>query len=297
MATQLAPEVAHFLECCGVRYPEIDEGQVRGLAIKVRAFAANVLGGPASATGIGRAAGPVPEYQHLVATWAGASAEHMAELERVCTVVAKALDAVAYVITVTKTVVLTELAALATTYAAIMATPAAGTVGPSVAAAARRLCLHMERALVGYIVAEVIAKSLEPLGHSIDIMLTGVVSETKVSDGRAEDLLRHAAGFAEEVAETSRGLVREARTGSPAQQPLAQARPRGFVTPWARAIRASTARAAAPKVLPTKAFRSLDSRATTVRKPRDTPWSKLARQPEAFGSTVTVPTVRRRDRG
>ncbi|WP_330257077.1 hypothetical protein OG874_22410 [Nocardia sp. NBC_00565] len=293
MAKGIAPELAYFLDCCGVRYPDIDEGEMRGLAVKVRAFATNILGRPA--TGISKGAGSVDP--HLVATKASASAEHLAELDRACAVVAKALDAVAQVITATKTVVLAELAALATTYAAIMATPAAGTIGPSVAAAARRLCSQLERTLVGYIVADAIAKSLEPLGRSIDTMLTGVFADANPSDGRAQDLLRHTVSFAEEVAETSRGLIRDGGTGLPAQQQLKQTRPRGFVTPWARAIRASTAHGTTPKVVSARASRSVDSRATTARKPRETPWSKLARQPEVVRSTVTVPTVRRRDRG
>ncbi|WP_329411986.1 hypothetical protein OG563_06125 [Nocardia vinacea] len=295
MTVPLAPEVAHFLDCCGVRYPDVDAGEVRMLAVKVRAFATDIQGGPATTVD----AGAAETYQHLVATWASASADHMAELERVCALVAKALDAVAYVITVTKTVVLTELAALATTYASIMATPAAAGVGPMVEAAARRLCGQLERALVGYVVTEVIAKSLEPLGRSIDKMLTGVGADAKQRDGHTDELVRKTVTFADSVAETGRGFAGADQPGQSHRQPLAPTRTRGFITPWARAVRASAARAVTLKDLSPKAFHSMGSRATTARKPRETPWSKLARQQEAaargFGSTVTVPTVRRND--
>lgn len=295
MAVSLAPEVARFLDCSGVRYPDVDAGEVRTLAVKVRAFATDIRGEPASTAGTGA----TETYQHLVATWASASADHMAELERVCALVAKALDAVAYVITVTKTVVLTELTALAATYASIMATPAAAAVGPTVEAAARRLCAQLERALVGYVVTEVIAKSLEPLGHSIDKMLTGVGADAKAHDGHTDELVRKTVTFADSVAETGRGFVGADQSGQSHRQPVAPTRTRGFITPWARAIRASAARAATPKDVPPRAFRSVDSRATTARKPRETPWSKLARQQDAaarrFGSTVTVPTVRPHD--
>ncbi|MEV5840095.1 hypothetical protein [Nocardia sp. NPDC052112] len=298
MVEPLAPEVAHFLDCCGVRYPDINDGEVRVLAVKVRAFAADVLGGPATTDG----EGATDTYRRLVATWTSTSDDHTAQFERVCALVAKALDAIAYVITVTKAVVLTELAALATTYASIMATPAAAAVGPSVVAAARRLCARLEDALVGYVVTEVIGKSLEPLGRSIDEMLTGVGADAKAPEGHADELVRKTVTFADAVAETSRALVREVEAGPVRQQPVTPTRTRGFVTPWARAIRASVARAATtPTTVPPRAFRSVDSRATTARKPRETPWSKLRRQQEAgagaLGSTMSVPTVRRRDRG
>ncbi|MGY4098685.1 hypothetical protein ACW2Q0_03845 [Nocardia sp. R16R-3T] len=294
MAEPLASEVAYFLDSCGVRYSDIDDGEVRALAVKVRAFATDVLGGPATADGVGA----TDSCQRLVATWASRSADHTAQIERVCALVAKGLDAVAYVITVTKTVVLTELTVLATTYVSIMATPAAAVVGPSVVAAARRLCAQLECALVGYVVTEVIAKSLEPLGRSIDAMLTGVGADATAREGQADELVRKTVTFADDVAETSRALVREVEPGPVRQLPATPTRTRGFVTPWARAIRASAARASTQQAVPPRAFRSVDSRATTARKPRETPWSKLGRQQQAAaGATVTVPTVRRRDRG
>ncbi|MGW4767786.1 hypothetical protein ACWEO2_07055, partial [Nocardia sp. NPDC004278] len=171
MAVEIPPDVAEFLDCCGVRYPDIDEGDVRGLAVKVRTFAANTRG-----PGVDDSGDALAEYERLAATWAGSDGDHQAELDRVCAIIAKALDAVAYVMTVTKAVVLTELAALATTYAAMTATPAARIAGPLVVAAARRLCTQMERALIGYLVIEMIGRAVEPLGRDIDKLFTGAPS-------------------------------------------------------------------------------------------------------------------------
>ncbi|WP_433760140.1 hypothetical protein [Nocardia sp. CA-135398] len=168
---EIPPEVADFLDCCGVRYPDIDEGDVRGLALKVRTFAASTRDPDAPEPGDALAA-----YQRMAAAWAGSDDDQQAELDRVCATIAKALDAVAYVMTVTKAVVLTELAALATTYAAMTATPAARITGPLVTAAARRLCTQMELALIGYLVIEVIGRAVEPLERGVDKLFSGAVS-------------------------------------------------------------------------------------------------------------------------
>ena len=106
MAVEIPPEVAEFLDCCGARYPDIDEGDVRGLAVKVRTFAANNRG-----PGVDESGDTLAAYEHLVTIWAASDGDHQAELDRVCAVIATALDALAYVITVTRAIVLTELAA------------------------------------------------------------------------------------------------------------------------------------------------------------------------------------------
>ncbi|MFE9327725.1 hypothetical protein ACIHDR_40065 [Nocardia sp. NPDC052278] len=379
MAVEIPPEVADFLDCCGVRYPDIDEGDVRGLAVKVRTFAANTRG-----PGVDESADTLAAYQRLVATWTGADGDHQAELDRVCAIIAKALDAVAYVITVTKAVVLTELAALATTYAAMTATPAARIAGPLVAAAARRLCTQMERALIGYLVIDVIGKAVEPLGRNADRLFTGTASvsmspgervreprmpvppaepqipgapivepqipgdlgvsgavlvdsgvsgavlvDSDVSGAAVADSQipgaapgdPHIPGVplddpqlpgapvieprtpdtpsAEDAPATDSGVFQVGRVGPRMQPPAGPSRSRGFVTPWAHAVRASAQRAAVSKAVPAKAFQSLDRRATTARKPRETPWSKLARQSEQTSRELaaTVPTVRRREDG
>jgi hypothetical protein len=326
VAVEIPPEVADFLDCCEVRYPDIDESDVRGLAVKVRTFAANTRG-----PGIDESADALAAYERLVATWAGSDGDRQAELDRVCAIIAKALDAVAFVITVTKAVVLTELAALATTYAAMTATPAARIAGPLVAAAARRLCTQMERALIGYLVIEVIGKAVEPLGHSVDKLFTGVTSvtkspaervdepripgvplaetrmpdvtsaETRVPDVAPAERRMPGAASAEGAAATGSGVVQGGRVGSRMQPPVGPSRSRGFVTPWAHAVRASAQRATFSKAVPPNAFQSLDRRATTARKPRETPWSKLARQSEAtsgeLAAAATVPTIRHREDG
>ncbi|MEU0506999.1 hypothetical protein [Nocardia sp. NPDC005998] len=372
---EIPPDVAEFLDCCGVRYPDIDEGDVRGLAVKVRTFAANTRG-----PGVDDSGDALAEYERLAATWVGSDGDHQAELDRVCAIIAKALDAVAYVMTVTKAVVLTELAALATTYAAMTATPTARIAGPLVVAAARRLCTQMERALIGYLVVEVIGRAVEPLGRDVDKLFTGAPSvrtspavgvdepqipsaplaglrmldahpaqpqqsdaapvEPKLSDvvpveprqpgavpvepklpgvvpvepkspgvvpvepqasGAPPAEPRLSGAALDDDAPTASGVVQGGRIGPRMQPPLGPSRSRGFVTPWAHAVRASAQRAAFSKTMPAKAFQSLDRRATTARKPRETPWSKLARTSETPSSELagaaTVPTVRRREDG
>ncbi|MGW4767742.1 WXG100-like domain-containing protein [Nocardia sp. NPDC004278] len=232
MAIEIPHEVALFLNFCGVQYPDVNEDDVRTLGRQVQNFAAKVQNTHESATGVIKEMGSVYSgysYEQLLATWGRMSATHMADLDAACTVVAKALDLAADVITVVKVAVLAELAALAASYAAIIATPAGPAAGPSLAAAARRICDQMAQNLLGYLVAEVIGKAIEPLEHTIDRMINGVAYDAashllgvsppssssvsplhiepdevlryaKVLDDHADEIMRHAADFADEVA-------------------------------------------------------------------------------------------------
>lgn len=229
MAIDLPSEVAFFLNLCGVPYPDINEDDVRALAEYVRSFAEQVQETHASATGVINQMGDFysgESYQQLLATWAGMSATHMRQLDSACEIVGQALDAAATVITVVKVVVLAELAALAAAYTSILLTPPLAPSAPLVAAAARRLCEEMSQYLIGYIIAEVIGKAIEPLEQAIEDMVKGVVYDAtrdaldvpssgrtpplhmepdavqhfaKVLDDHADDILQHAATFAENV--------------------------------------------------------------------------------------------------
>lgn len=229
MAINIPSEVALFLNLCGIPYPDINEDDVRALAGHVRTFAAQVRDTHDSATGVIDQMGAFysgESYQQLVATWAGMSASHMQQLDSACKIVGQALDAAATVITVVKVAVLAELAALAAAYASMMITPPLAPSAPLVAAAARRLCEEMAQYLIGYIVAEVIGKAIEPLEKAIDDMVKGIVYDAtrdaldipssgrpaplridpdavqhfaKVLDDHADDIMRHAATFAENV--------------------------------------------------------------------------------------------------
>lgn len=236
MSIELPHEVALFLNVMGVPYPDIDEDQVRELATQVRNFATNVRDTHESATDTIQDMGSVYSgysYEQLVATWARMSASHMADLDRACHVVAKVLDVTAEVITAVKVAVLAGLAGLAASYMALMAATVP-TMGLSAAltaairAAATKLVTAMEQMLIGYIATEVIGKAIEPLEHTIERMINGVVYDAasqlldvppggsstlplhiepdevlayaKVLDDRADDLLRHAVTFADNVA-------------------------------------------------------------------------------------------------
>ncbi|MFG3618268.1 hypothetical protein [Nocardia sp. NPDC047654] len=230
MAIDIPSEVALFLNICGVPYPDINEDDVRALAGHVRTFAEQVQGTHDSATGVIDQMGAFysgESYQQLVATWATMSSTHMRQLESACKLVGQALEVAATVITAVKVAVLAELAALAAAYASIMITPPLAPSAPLVAAAARRLCEEMAQYLIGYIVAEVIGKAIEPLEQAIDDMVKGIVYDAtrdaldipssgkptplridpdavqhfaKVLDDHADDIMRHAATFAENVA-------------------------------------------------------------------------------------------------
>ncbi|MEU1998408.1 WXG100 family type VII secretion target [Nocardia gamkensis] len=230
MAIDIPREVALFLNICGVPYPDINEDDVRALAGHVRTFAEQVQGTHDSATGVIDQMGAFysgESYQQLVATWATMSSTHMRQLESACKLVGQALEVAATVITAVKVAVLAELAALAATYASIMITPPLAPSAPLVAAAARKLCEQMAQYLIGYIVAEVIGKAIEPLEQAIDDMVKGIVYDAtrdaldipssgkppplridpdavqhfaKVLDDHADDIMRHAATFAENVA-------------------------------------------------------------------------------------------------
>ncbi|WP_280245568.1 WXG100 family type VII secretion target [Nocardia abscessus] len=230
MAIDVPSEVALFLDICGIPYPDVHEDDVRALAGHVRTFAAQVQDTHDSATGVIDQMGAFysgESYQQLVATWAKMSSTHMRQLESASEIVGQALAAAATVITVVKVAVLAELAALATSYTAIMLTPPLAPSAPLVSAAARRLCEQMLHYLVGYIVAEVVGKAIEPLEQAIDDMVDGIVYDTardalvvppssgtravhidsnevqrfaKVLDDHADDIMQHAANFAENVA-------------------------------------------------------------------------------------------------
>lgn len=232
MAIELPSEVALFLNFIGVPYPDINEEDVRALAQYVRDFAEGVAGTHDLATGAIDDMGSVysgESYQQLVAAWARMSTSHMADLDQACHVVAGALNVAADVITAVKAAVVTELAALAASYAVVLATPGAGPYALAVREIARRLCQGMEEMLLTYFAAEVIEKAIEPLEETIDRLVNGVVRDTvrdalgvpapgqgavtplyiepdevlryaKVLDDLADDILEHAATFAENVA-------------------------------------------------------------------------------------------------
>ncbi|WP_280296272.1 WXG100 family type VII secretion target [Nocardia abscessus] len=230
MAIDIPSEVALFLDICGIPYPDINEDDVRALAGHVRTFAAQVQDTHDSATGVIDQMGAFysgESYQQLVATWAKMSSTHIRQLESASEIVGRALAAAATVITAVKVAVLAELAALAASYTAIMLTPPLAPSAPLVSAAARRLCEQMLHYLVGYIVAEVIGKAIEPLEQAIDDMVDGIVYDAardaldvspssgtralhidsnemqrfaKVLDDHADDIMQHAANFAENVA-------------------------------------------------------------------------------------------------
>ncbi|MEU4434799.1 hypothetical protein AB0F65_29365 [Nocardia rhamnosiphila] len=226
--------MATFLNFIGVPYPDINEDQVRELAGHVRTFADEVAGTHGAATGAITDMGSVYQgqsYRALVASWASLSSSHMERLDELCRAVATALEIAAEVITVVKVAVLTELAVLAAAYAAAMAATVA-TSGASVALsqsislAARRLVKAMEEMLIGYIVAEVLGKAIEPLEDAVADMINGVVYNTtadllgvdtggkdvvyidpdevrryaQVLDDHADDIMKHAEKFANGVA-------------------------------------------------------------------------------------------------
>ncbi|MEV6325742.1 hypothetical protein AB0M45_31935 [Nocardia sp. NPDC051787] len=230
MAIDLPHEVAFFLNLCGIPYPDINEDDVRALARHVRTFASQVRDTHNSATGVVDDMGEVysgESYDQLVASWASMSSTNMDRLEDACKVVEQALYAAATVITVVKVAVLAELAALAAAYMSIMVTPPLAPSAPLVAAAARRICHQMQECLIGYIAAEVIGRAIEPLEQAIDDMIRGIVYDAtrhalgvpapsnspkplriepdevhrfaKLLDDHADDIMKHAATFAENV--------------------------------------------------------------------------------------------------
>ncbi|WP_433602204.1 hypothetical protein ACQPXH_11035 [Nocardia sp. CA-135953] len=241
MPIEIPHEVALFLNLCGVPYPDINEDDVRRLGEHVREFAGNVQQTHESATGAVSDMGSVYSgyaYEQLISVWAHMSATHMADLDAACKVVAKALDIAADVITVVKVAVLAELAALALSYGAIIATPAGPATAPLLTAAARRICDQMQQNLIAYLIAEVIIKAIEPLEHTIDDMIKGVVYDaasnalgvpppsstanrplhiepdevlrySKLLDEHADDIMRHAENFRDQVAKL------DFTTGSP----------------------------------------------------------------------------------
>ncbi|WP_327150096.1 WXG100-like domain-containing protein [Nocardia sp. NBC_01329] len=248
MAVEVPHEVALFLNIMGVPYPDIDEDQIRELARQVRDFATRVASTHESVTGAIQQMGSVYSgysYEQLVATWGRISADHLAGLDRACRIAARVLDTAAQVITVVKVVVLAELAALAAGYAGLMAASVA-TAGVSAALtaaireAATRVVSALEQMLLGYIIAEVIGKAVEPLEDVVSRMVKGVVDEAadalgvpppstnqselriepdevlryaQVLDDYADDVLDHAVRFVDNVA--SLDFTTPSRPGDP----------------------------------------------------------------------------------
>jgi hypothetical protein len=231
VAIELPSEVVFFLNMVGVPYPDINEDDVKTLAEHVRTFATNVQNTHESASGVINDMGSVYSgysYEQLLSTWANMSATHMADLDSACRFVAKALDIAAEVITVVKVVVLAELAALAASYLGAIVIPGMQPMTVPLGLSARNICSQMQQMLVGYIVAEVIGKAIEPLEKTIEEMIKGVVygaasnllgvpdngsagiplridpdevqRYAKVLDEHADDIMQHAATFAASVA-------------------------------------------------------------------------------------------------
>ncbi|MFI9415112.1 WXG100-like domain-containing protein [Nocardia gamkensis] len=232
MSIELPSEVALFLNCIGVPYPDVNEDDVRALGKYVSDFANSVAGTHDLATGTITELGAVysgESYEALVAAWARMSASHMRDLDKACHIVAGALDVAADVITAVKIAVLAELAALAASYAVVLATPGAVGYTLAVREVTRRVCQGMEDMLLSYIVAEVIGKAIEPLEDTIGRLINGTVREAarevlgvprpghgavptlyiepdevlryaKVLDDLADDILGHATTFAANVA-------------------------------------------------------------------------------------------------
>ncbi|MGV9411227.1 WXG100-like domain-containing protein [Nocardia sp. NPDC003693] len=237
MAIEIPSEVVLFLNFAGVPYPDVDEDQVRELAQQMREFAGRVRQTHESATGAINDMGSVYSgysYRQLVAAWGRMSNTHMAELDRTCEVVARALHAAATLITVVKAAVLAELAALAAVYgsslAATIATSGlAAALTQAVTVAARKLVGVMEQVLLAYLAAEVLGKAIEPLEQVVADMINRVtyravtdlldvpedgasvqplsIEPDEVSryadmlNGFADDILAHASDFANKVGE------------------------------------------------------------------------------------------------
>ncbi|MGW4720906.1 WXG100-like domain-containing protein [Nocardia sp. NPDC004260] len=232
MPIEMPSEVALFLNLIGIPYPDINADDVRALGMHVRSFAENVASTHELASGAINDMGSVYSgysYQQLVASWARMSATHMADLDRGCHVVAEALRIAADVITAVQVAVLAELAALAASYAVVLATPGAAAYSLAVREVAGRLCRGMEDMILSYIAAEVIERAIQPLEDTIDRLVNGFVLDAahellgipspeqsaatplyiepdevlryaNILDGLADDILKHAATFAEDVA-------------------------------------------------------------------------------------------------
>ncbi|MFI6368582.1 hypothetical protein ACIBG0_38360 [Nocardia sp. NPDC050630] len=192
MAIEIPHEVALFLNIVGVPYPDINEDHVRELAHHVRTFASAVADTYESATTTIKDMNSVYSgysYEQLVAAWGRMSVTHMSALDRACGMVAFALDAAAEIIEIVKVAVLAELAALAASYATLIATSIAtggitAALEAAISAAARKLCDALEQTLMSYFLSEVVGKAIEPFERTIDDMIHGV----------AYDIVSHALG-------------------------------------------------------------------------------------------------------
>ncbi|MFC9435300.1 hypothetical protein [Nocardia sp. NPDC057030] len=183
---ELPHEVAFFLNFVGVQYPDVNEDDVRALAQHMRQFTQNVNETHGAATQLIKDMNSFYSgysYNQLVAAWGAMSATHMAELDRVCKLVAGALEVAADVILAVKIAVIAQLAALTVSFITILATPGMGLMTPALAAAARRVCTQMEQSVIGYVVAEVVGKAIEPFEHAIDDMIKGLVYRAVMPEG------------------------------------------------------------------------------------------------------------------
>ncbi|MFG1792723.1 hypothetical protein [Nocardia sp. NPDC049149] len=230
MAIDLPQEVAFVLNMMGVPWPDVNEDDVLKLAEHVRTFAQNVANTHEAATGTITDMGSVysgHSYSALLSSWGRMSSTHMADLDQACRMVARALEMAANAISLIKVVAIAEIAALAGTYLAVLVTPGGGPLAPLLSMAARKITTQVEQSVVAYVLAEVVSKALEPFEKAIDDMIKGLAynaasdildvpdSSSKqalyiepdevlryagVLDAHADDILQHAATFADSVA-------------------------------------------------------------------------------------------------
>ncbi|MFB7720134.1 hypothetical protein [Nocardia sp. NPDC056100] len=326
MSIEIPHEVALFLNFAGVPYPDIDEDQVRELAVHVGNFAAKVRASHEGATGVVQNMGTVwsgYSYEQLISVWARMSATHMVELDRACKVVSKALYIAADVIAAAKAAVLTELAAMASTYlAALAGTFATGgfsaIVAQALPAAARKLLSVMEQVLIAYILAEVLGKAIEPLGQVIERMVGGtlhnlvadvldlppppasssalpmridpdeVLRYANVLDGYADQMLSHAEDFADKVGAldftTAGGRDLDGSRDDRLREPSTNVSEPQRSDPIERSPAASHSAGPAPMQSPPIAFPNV---ATSVQQ-FSTPTVQAGAQPTGAGSNSSV---------
>lgn len=181
---QLSSEVVLMLNMMGLPYPDIDADQVRELAQYVREFIADVRETHESATGAINAMGSVysgRSYEALIARWAMISEKHIAQLDAAAGAVASGLDVTADLIEIVQAAVLVELVALAAAFLGMLMTPGAGVISPLMTAVVRRILRSMQEVIIGYVVAEVIVKALEPFEEKIEQFINGAMYDS-VSD-------------------------------------------------------------------------------------------------------------------
>ncbi|MET9031208.1 hypothetical protein ABZW96_37380 [Nocardia sp. NPDC004168] len=239
MAIELPDEVISFLNFLGFGYPDVNEDDIRALGRHILDFAVNVQNSHQAATGVVADMGSVysgESYEALVAAWGRMSKSHMAHLDSACKTVAAALDIAADVVTAVKIAVLAELAALAISYGVALATPGGAILALAVRDMTRRVLNGMGDYLTTYLIEEVDVKAIGVLKDVIDRMIKNAVRGALISpespgkstaltlyiepdevlrraellDTHADDILKHAAAFADSVA----NLTFTTRSGS-----------------------------------------------------------------------------------